>query len=121
MGVTSRINPETKTVTFDVFGRNFNFCVDSDDKSNYKLEHIIPILAESIVEVHWEHSRKDNKPVLLFYKKSPEHSWCVAFSFCVEADSELARLKNAEVAIPELLKYMFANRDKLNFNVPSSY
>lgn len=104
-----------KEAIFHIFGTEFRF------ETNHKklsLKNIVPFLCKSIVESRLEYFRKDDKKVILFYKKSHLNSH-VKFVFAVEADSYLLELQNAhdESNIPKMIQYMFENRNKLNFNI----
>ena len=110
-----------KKVNFQVFGTSFSFKVDgSDNTDNIKLDEIVAILSRTVVGAEYEHSRKDKKKVILFYKQGPQSGY-MQYYFNVEADETLEALMKDDKKIKEIISYMYKNKDTLNFNIPANY
>ena len=119
--ITSEV---VRNVNFQVFGTSFNYTLDSSKikkVKNIPLQAIVPILMRELIDAQYEHSRKDGKKVILFYKQSEHASHLMAFKFAVEADDKLQEMMtkhiNLDKQIPQMINYMFDNKDTLNFNV----
>ena len=111
---------QVKIAEFEVFGQNFQYelCI-SDKSTKIKPADIVPILSRELVEARYETDRKDDKKVILFYKKSNLYGH-ISFKFAVEADSHLQSLMtdhHSDEKIPEMISYMFDKQEELNFNI----
>lgn len=110
-----------KKVNFNVFGTTFSFKLDGNENtSNIKEEEIVSILSRSVVGADYEHSRKDKKKVILFYKQGPQSGY-MQYYFNVEADATLEELMKDDKNIKAMISYMYKNKDTLNFNISSNY
>ena len=107
----------TKIVTFSVFGKNFCYELEGlNNTKKIKPEEIVNILSRQITEIELEWYRKDKKQVLLFYKKG--QPGLLSFVFAVEENHDLNILmKERNRDIPKIIKYLYDNQSKLNFNV----
>lgn len=111
-----------KIATFDIFGTQFKYELDASDKiKKIPIQSIINILTRELVDAQYEHSRQDGKKVILFYKQSSQATHLMSFKFAVEADVTLQEMMRKHIdlenQLPAMIKYMFENKDTLNFKV----